>query len=93
VDEDDEEGEGRGGNDEGEGVGQDGSGASGKAGKRKEEDMRSGPRSAKEEKDKGRCWECNARHISGIKCRSVRWSLLSFCDAVLCVVPICCVIC
>jgi hypothetical protein len=51
---------------------------SGKAGKKKKEDVRSGPRSAKEGKGKGRCWECNATHISGIKCRSVRWILLSF---------------
>ena len=98
--EDEEEEEGREGGEEeggGEGEGQNGLGASGKAGKGKEEDVRSGPRSAKEEEDKGRlysrCWECNARHISGIKCRSVRWILLSCCDAVLCVVLICFVNC
>jgi hypothetical protein len=73
----DEEVEGTGGEGRG-GGGQDVWGASGKAGKKKQEDVRSGPRSAKEGKGKGRCWECNAHHISGIKCRSVRWILLSF---------------
>ncbi len=42
---------------------------------------------------KGRCWECNATHNSRKECRSVRWILFSFCDAVLCVVIICFVIC
>jgi hypothetical protein len=42
---------------------------------------------------KGRCWQCNASHSSREECRSVRWILLSSCDAVLCVVIICFVIC
>ena len=44
-------------------------------------------------KGPGRCWECNASHSSREECRSVRWILLSFCDAVLCVVLISSVIC
>jgi len=45
-----------------------------------------------------RCWDCKGgkykqRRYSRRLCREVRWILLSYCHAVLCVMMICCVIC
>ncbi len=44
------------------------------------------------------CWDCKEGkymkcRYSRSQCREVRWILLSYCHAVLCVMMICCVIC